>query len=190
MFFLTRPSPDAIERFLHAARGLPLSYQPVGLAGQSPSGFSVDDIATVVGSGEQAFVRAMTALMDWKHFELGWVDVFPTRASIAPGSVVAVLVRHAGVWSLNACRVVYALDDRSGTEFGFAYGTLSDHGESGEEIFKVTFEPKSGNVSYMIRAVSRPRAALARLGYPLTRVFQARFRRDSTRAMARAIATH
>src|SRR5581483_4859117 len=40
---------------------------------------------------------------------------------------------------------------------------------------------------YRIRAVSKPRAALARIGYPITRMFQARFRRDSIHPMQRAV---
>jgi hypothetical protein len=40
-------------------------------------------------------------------------------------------------------------------------------------------------VTYRIRAVSKPRAALALAGYPITRLFQERFRRDSIAAMKR-----
>jgi hypothetical protein len=58
----------------------------------------------------------------------------------------------------------------------------------GGEIFKVSLRPGTGEVSYVIRAASRPRALLARLGYPVTRSLQARFRRDSAAAIARAIA--
>jgi uncharacterized protein (UPF0548 family) len=61
-----------------------------------------------------------------------------------------------------------------------------NHAECGEEMFQVSLEPQTGAVSYSIRAVSRPRALLARLGYPVTRSFQARFRRDSAAAMTRA----
>ena len=172
-----------------AASGeLPLSYEPVGLAKQGRAGYHVDEQITIVGSGEAAFARASTALMEWRHFELGWVELFPRRASIAPGTVVVVSVRHLGFWSLNGCRVVYSIGIQGDTAFGFAYGTLANHAERGEEIFQVSFQPETGQVSYLIRAVSRPRAALARLGYPLTRSLQARFRRDSARALRRAIA--
>jgi len=76
---------------------------------------------------------------------------------------------------------------QAGANFGFAYGTLPNHAEMGEEIFEVLLEPESEEVVYRIRAVSKPRAALARIGYPITRVFQERFRRDSIRALQRAI---
>jgi uncharacterized protein (UPF0548 family) len=84
--------------------------------------------------------------------------------------------------------VVYEIAGDASREFGFAYGTLTNHAETGEEIFKVSLRPGTGEVSYVIRAASRPRALLARLGYPVTRSLQARFRRDSAAAIARAIA--
>jgi len=42
-------------------------------------------------------------------------------------------------------------------------------------------------VIYRIRAVSKPRAMLVRIGYPYARIAQARFRRDSIAALKRAI---
>ena len=52
----------------------------------------------------------------------------------------------------------------------------------------MSLDRASGQVIYRIHAISRPRAALARLGYPIARYLQARFRRDSVAAMTRAVA--
>jgi uncharacterized protein (UPF0548 family) len=106
-----------------------------------------------------------------------------------PGTDVLVVARHAGFWSVNPCRIVYLLGDAPGGATpvaGFAYGTLAGHAEAGEEIFQVSIDPSNGEVSYFIRAVSRERAWLARLGFPVARALQARFRRDSAAAMQRA----
>jgi uncharacterized protein (UPF0548 family) len=187
MFFLRRPTDRDIERFVQASRDLPLSYEPVGSARQRRPGFEFDEHVAVVGQGDAAFARAKAALAGWRHFRLGWAELFPCQAPIEPGTVVAVLFRHLGFWSLNGCRVVYRIGDEGAGEFGFAYGTLPNHAECGEEIFTVTFDPQTGDVSYTIRAVSKPRAALARLGYPVVRLLQARFRRESSQAIARAI---
>jgi uncharacterized protein (UPF0548 family) len=188
MFLTHRPSQIDLEEFLEASRRLPLSYDPIGIAKESPAGFSVDEESAVVGKGKLVFERARIALTEWKHFDLGWVELFPRGASIDPGSVVAVLVHHLGFWSLNGCRVVYGIGDmQSGINFGFAYGTLTNHAEMGEEIFEVVLEPESESVIYRIQAVSKPGAALARIGYPITRVFQERFRRDSLIALRRAV---
>ena len=189
MFYAARPTTRQIERFLSACADLPLSYEPIGLArtGANPVGFELDEEASIVGNGEAAFAAAVRALAEWRHFELGWVELFPKRAPIVPGTVVAVLVRSLGTWSLNGCRVVYAIDAQRDRELGFAYGTLPNHAESGEEIFRVSLEPESGAVSYTIRAVSKPHAVLAKLGYPFVRRLQARFRRDSAAAVKRAV---
>jgi uncharacterized protein (UPF0548 family) len=189
MFLTRRPSPFEIQRFIEASRGLSLSYDPVGLANQHPDGFAVDEQVALVGEGLEAFERAKAALADWRHFALGWVELFPADASVAAGTVVAVVVHHLGFWSMNGCRIVYGVGSHLDLEFGFAYGTLTNHAESGEEIFKVSFDHDTARVTYSIRAVSRPRAPLARLGYPVTRSLQARFRRDSARALARAVAS-
>jgi len=70
--------------------------------------------------------------------------------------------------------------------FGFAYGTLADHMESGEERFTVEWRRDDDSVWYDLLAFSRPRHPLARLGLRLSRALQRRFARDSLRAMARA----
>ena len=189
MFLARRPSHHEIEEFIARSQNLPLSYNPIGIAKESPRGFKVDEASGVIGHGQQDFARAKLALAEWRHFDFGWVELFPRGAAIEPGSVVAVLVHHLGFWSLNGCRVVYTLGDRrTGPSFGFAYGTLTNHAELGEEIFEVSLAPESADVVYRIRAVSKPRAAMARIGYPFTRMLQARFRRDSIAAMTKAVA--
>jgi uncharacterized protein (UPF0548 family) len=186
MFYVLRPSSREIARFLAASRDLPLSYQPVGLALAATASFDADETIVALGSGAAIYERAKAALREWTQFDLGWVELFPRHAPIDVGSVVAVLIHHAGFWSLNGCRVVYGIGNDAVHEFGYAYGTLTNHGECGEEVFKVVMKPGTGEVSYVIRAASRSRAALARLGYPLVRHLQARFRRDSARVMNQA----
>jgi len=186
MFSLLRPSSREIARFLAASRDLPLSYQPVGLALAATASFDADETIVALGSGAAIYERATEALRCWTQFELGWVELYPRHASIDVGSVVAVLIHHAGFWSLNGCRVVYAIGNDAVHEFGYAYGTLTNHGECGEEVFKVIMKPGTGEVSYVIRAASRPRAMLAKLGYPIARQLQARFRRDSAQVMQQA----
>ena len=189
MFLVRRPSVQAIERFVEESRHLPLSYGNVGIAQTSAPEYDLDETTVTVGHGEEAFERAKAALVAWKHFDFNWVEVSPPTPSVSPGTVVAVLIRHFGFWSLNGCRVVYALGDRlHGETFGFAYGTLSNHAERGEEIFEVSYWAHSDEVVYRIRAASQPRAVLARTGYPLVRRLQAQFRRDSGDAMRRAVA--
>src|ERR1041384_1039547 len=188
MFLRVRPSQSRIDDFLAQSRQLPLSYQPIGIAGVAPSGVRIDEVRCTLGQGPKIFTSAREALLRWRQFDLGWVELFPRGAPIETGTVVAVMINHLGFWSLHGCRIVYMVGDGdSATQFGFAYGTLTNHAERGEEIFEVSIDPASQEVSYRIRAASKPRAALARAGYPFTRALQARFRRDSLMAMQRAI---
>src|SRR4029453_19135891 len=184
MFLLRRPSSSEIDRFLDDCRERPLSYHPVGIAGAPISDAQFDEEISTIGHGERDFERARAALMEWKQFDVGWVEVFPRRAGTGIGTVVAVLIRHLGFWSLKGARVVYGVSG-AGEEsrFGFAYGTLTNHAESGEELFEVFVDPRSAQVMYRIRAVSWPQSTLARIGQPLVRALQARFRRDSAAAM-------
>ena len=95
------------------------------------------------------------------------------------------------LWSLNACRIVYVVDESQPIRrFGFAYGTLPDHVESGEERFVVEWDEASDEVWYDIFAFSRPRHPLIRLGNPYMRRLQQRFGRESAAAMARAVREH
>jgi uncharacterized protein (UPF0548 family) len=187
MFFARRPSREAIDRFVRDSQELPLSYGPIGIVNGEAPCRDLDEAIVTIGRGRADFDRARAALMAWKQFDIGWVETFPLHAPVAVGTVVAVLIRHLGFWSLNGCRVLYrvaCLDDAA--RFGFAYGTLTNHAESGEELFDVFLDPESDEVTYRIRATSKPQAALALIGQPFVRAIQARFRRDSAAAMKRA----
>ena len=185
MFLIRRPAPEVINCFLRDSQDLPLSYDPIGLVRAVPVDRPFDEQVVAIGRGQDDFDRARAALMAWKQFDIGWVEVFPRHAPVEIGTVVAVVIRHLGFWSMNGCRVLYHVDD-AGRRFGFAYGTLTNHAESGEEWFEVFLDPATGDVNYRIRAISWPQSPLARLGEAWVRVLQARFRRDSAASMARA----
>jgi uncharacterized protein (UPF0548 family) len=185
VFRRTRPSDDDVVLFLARQRQAALTYAPVGLSHQSPAGYDVDEHCARIGHGTADLERAKAALDAWGVLRLGWVDVVADAPSPEVGTNVAVVVRHVGFWSLNGCRVVARFPaSRDDRRYGFAYGTLEEHAESGEESFTVELDPDDGTVWYRVRAVSRPRAPLARLGYPLSRLLQRRFRLDSAKAMA------
>src|SRR6476661_2304005 len=136
MISLRKPTREIIRAFLAAQSGLDLSYRAVGAtATQPPSGYTVDHTRIRLGEGEAAFEAAKAALSRWEQFDLGWVRAWSPDDSIKAGGLVGVTGRALGLWWLNACRVVYVVDERDGPvpKFGFAYGTLPEHAESGEE---------------------------------------------------------
>jgi uncharacterized protein (UPF0548 family) len=118
-------------------------------------------------------------------FDLGWVRVVNAAAPIECGQIIAVEVHALGLWSVNLSQILETVD--SGTEFGFLYSTTSRHVEQGEETFLLRFNPATGEVSYELEAVSRPRHFLARLGRPIARSFQHKFARDSHLRMCQAV---
>ncbi len=168
-------------------RSAPFSYAEVGASRiQAPAGYRVDHNRVQLGQGRAAFARAVEAIRKWKMFDTGWIDIRGPDTPIEVGATVAVVVRHFGFWSINACRIVYMIDERGETErFGFAYGTLAAHAEIGEERFSVEMLA-DGSVWYDIYAFSRPHG-IARIGLPLARSLQKRFGRDSKEAMRRAV---
>jgi uncharacterized protein (UPF0548 family) len=190
MFLQRKPSEEVVRKFIASQQDLPFSYSQVG-ATQSQlrdghRGYRVDHNRTKLGDGEETFRRAVSALRDWRQFELGWVTVVPPGKPLEAGTTVAVQAKVFGFWSLNAARIVYVIDESQagGMRFGFAYGTLPDHVERGEERFTVEWrKDEDDSVWYDIYAFSRPKHPLARLGFPITRMLQRRFVRDSLAVM-------
>jgi uncharacterized protein (UPF0548 family) len=189
MLSLRKPSAEKLRNFLASQSKLDLTYPAVGAtAAVPPVGYIVDHTQIKLGEGAGTFAAAKAALRRWEHFRLGWVETWPPETPIQAGQVVAVIARLFGLWWLNACRIVYVVDEQGPVQrFGFAYGTLPEHAESGEERFTVEWHEADYAVWYDILAFSRPQQLLARLGYPLARRLQKRFARDSAAAMRRAV---
>lgn len=189
MLSIRRPTPASVQDFLATQAKLSLTYAAVGSSLRTPpAGYVVDHTRVRLGAGERAFDAARAALAHWEHFRLGWLEAIPNDTPIERGQVVGILARSLGVWSLNACRIVAVIDeDGSVKRFGFSYGTLPGHMESGEERFLIEWQREEDGVWYDILAFSRPRHFLARLSYPWMRRMQKRFGQESAAAMCRAV---
>ena len=185
MFFFSEPSAETVTNFIKAQRELAFSYQAVGATnGNAPSGYAVDHNRVQIGTGAAVFKRAKDALSAWKEFDLGWISIVPAGVPVTAGATVAVKAHTFGAWSLSAARVVYVINEAGPTErFGFAYGTLPDHVETGEERFKVEWDLNDDTVWYDILAFSRPHHQLVKMAAPLARQLQKRFARESMRRM-------
>jgi len=191
LFLLTKPSEEQIRNIIAAQRNATFSYPDVGAtSGTLPARFRVDHNRVRLGAGEATFNRAVVAVKRWEMFNLGWVQLCWPDASIAVGTTVAMLASSFGLWTLNACRIVYLIaEDGPVSRYGFAYGTLPEHVARGEERFQVEWNRADDSVWYDIVAFSQPNQILTRLGYPAMRISQKRFAHDSKRAMVRAMTT-
>ena len=177
MFRITEPSEADVASFIASQSKLPFTYAEVSATNATPpQSYTVDHNRIQLGEGEATFNGAVESLKKWQQFDLGWVTIVPRGVAIEVGATVAVKARAFGMWSLNACRIVYVINEPR--RFGFAYGTLPDHVECGEERFLVEWL-SDNTVWYDILAFSHPQHPLVKLSVPLARRLQKRFARES-----------
>ncbi len=182
MFFIRRPPQRAIEEFLARQRNKPFSYDEVGATSERvPAGYTVDHNRVRLGNGREIFDRASRSLQRWHMFKLGWIELFPPDTPMQTHATVVLLIHHFRFYSLNACRIIYVINE--GRRFEFAYGTLQDHAEQGEERFSIEWSAEDDSVWYDILAFSRPGQWQAKIARPAARLLQKRFVRDSMAAM-------
>jgi uncharacterized protein (UPF0548 family) len=187
MFLFSRPNKAQIEQFLHEREADTFSYREVGgtRAEPFPAGYNLDHNRVQLGIGLQDFERAKAAIRSWQMFKVPGLELVHSDTPIETGRNVAIVAHHLGFYSLSACRIVYVIDEPD--RFGFAYGTLTQHVEIGEERFTVEFHDATGEVWYDILAFSRPAHMLVKLGYLYGRYRQRQFAVGSKWAMLDAV---
>ncbi|MCF7688577.1 MAG: DUF1990 domain-containing protein [Cephaloticoccus sp.] len=128
--------------------------------------------------------------LNGKCFPPAWTRIITAETGqIRPGLNLIVQARASGLWWLNACRVVYLVDEQLPVRRrGFAYGTLPAHLEQGEELFTIE-QWADGTVWYRVQAFSRPRFWAARAARPWVRNWQRKFVRDSQATILQAART-
>jgi len=192
MFLLGKPSDKEINDFIAAQIRFPFSYREVGATKghNSPAGYPINRYRAELGSGRQIYKNAVKALCSWQMYALNWTQLYPSNAPIKEGEVIAALVKHLGFWSLNPCRIIYLIDEESEklNRYGFAFGTLPEHSEQGEEQFVIEWNKTSDTVWYELYAFARPKNWLAKIGFPFVTFLQKRFAAESYRAMLKAVA--
>jgi uncharacterized protein (UPF0548 family) len=187
MLLLRNPTDARIREILAPLAEAPFRHPRVGLTREAisvpPTGYRLDAYGTTLGEGEAAFETACTVLRDFGHYPPSFTRVVSLSPGLAAGRVFGTLALHGGFASLHPCRIVEVIDEAQPRRFGFALGTLPGHVLVGEECFLIELDERSGRVRYEVRAVSRPDLPIARLGLPIIRLFQARFRRQTCAEM-------
>ena len=185
MLFLRKPGEAVVREALGKRQSAPFSYPHVGATRTAPpAGWRINHMRARLGTGRPRLDRAVDALFSWKLLAIDGLEVFPSAEKLAPGTNVAILSRHFGVWSLDFCRVLYVLREQSEQEgalvrTGFAYGTLPGHAVRGEEVFSMEWHARSQEVWYDIYSFSLPASPLVKLISPIARATQRRFARQS-----------
>lgn len=171
--------------------GLEPNLQEVGLTrddGAPNAGYNIDEVSQVLGSGEAMFEQLVRDMKVWKHFDIWWLSLYPEKPVLEVGTPLVVAANHGPIWSLNACKIVYVIDDeildsKPRRRFGYGYATLAGHSEQGEERFLLEWDQTTDRVTYLINAFSRSNDPLVSLLYPVARFFQCKFRSDSIKAL-------
>ncbi len=173
----------------HVPSREPYSYPDVGATRTAPpSGWAVDRLVDDVGVGREAFERAKQAISAYRMFHQSWIDLIHAD-TLAEGAEVVFASHQFGMWTLNACRVVYVIDeeDADRAQFGFAYGTLANHAVAGEERFLATWDKQSDIVDFEVFKFSLPRHPLVRMVAPIARSIQRKFSEDAVLTVKRAV---
>jgi uncharacterized protein (UPF0548 family) len=178
---LRRPAADEIAELLRRCRADQLTYSPTGgsLDGTTPKGLRRHRWSTDLAPG--SFDSAVRAIVGWEvHRRAGLLVA--VDGGIEVGTNVA-LVAPLPVGFVDAtCRIVAVVEESD--RFGFAYGTLGVHPESGEESFVVN---RSGDVvRFEVVGISRPAHPVARALPPLGDRLQDRAVRRYLAAMRRS----
>jgi len=189
MYLVKKPNDQRISACIESQSRLGFTYPSVGATknGDPPSGYLVDHNRIYLGSGQATFENAKRALREWQHYRFDWIELHRPNIELLPDQTVGVLAHALGLWVLNVCRIVYVVEEEAPIRrFAFAYGTLPEHAESGEERFQVEWH-EDDSVWYDILAFSRPNQLFSRIAYPYVRRKQKQFATDSMAAMKAAL---
>jgi uncharacterized protein (UPF0548 family) len=157
-----------------------LTYPEIGATrgDDVPGGYRHLSRHEQLGTGVEAFRRAAHGLRGWDMQRGAGLRVSP--ATPAPAVGVRMTAEVAGL--RIPCEVVWVVDEDH--RYGYGYGTLPGHPESGEEAF-VVYLDDTGQVWLDVRAFSRPARWFTRLAGPLAWLAQDLATRRYVAAMRR-----
>jgi uncharacterized protein (UPF0548 family) len=160
-----------------------LTYAEVGAtrAEPLPAGYRHLHRRTRVGTGARAFAAAGEAVVTFAMHRASGARIRAGGDRALPGVRLTV---GLGPFTVP-CQVVYAVDEPG--RAGFGYGTLAGHQLRGEEAFVVERDAQDRVWFHMI-SFSRPARWAARLGGPLTVVFQHLYARRCGHSLKRLVA--
>ncbi len=189
-----RPSDDRLAAILTRVADAPLTYAEAGATEPAvgttggderlPGGYHHVRATAAIGRGDADFAAAVDGVRSWQLHRGQGFRVLPAHAPIEVRTDVVVDAPLGPLHVIAACRIVWTVDEPD--RFGFGYGTLPVHPETGEEAFVVDrFD--SGEVRGTVVAFSRPRDLLVRLGGPAARRQQARATDGNLAALPRHV---
>jgi uncharacterized protein (UPF0548 family) len=164
VFYFRQPDHEELAAVLASSVLDDLTYAEIGATHDEalPPRFHHVDVERRVGDSSH-FERAVEGLATWKAHEGAGMDVFSSERRLMADATVLTSIKIGPFTVVAPCRIIRLW--QSDATFGFAYGTLPGHPESGEESFAL--ERRNDGTYFMIRAFSRPASLLVRCGGPV-----------------------
>ncbi|KAL4528839.1 hypothetical protein Ndes2437A_g03375 [Nannochloris sp. 'desiccata'] len=207
-FFLLRPSHSDRRALERRIPSLQFNFPHVGITTntkelnfqdlQDLKGWAINRTRAQVGTGREAYNKAVAALLTWRHFYFDWA--FTNAPTIKRNASVVVIAQSLFLWSMNPLRITSVeknihrkVKNKSGTgvrqqqrkcyQTSFAHTTVAGHQISGEERFTVEWNKENDSVWYEVYTISKPATLVATLAQPLLRFYQRLFVVQSIQAM-------
>ncbi len=147
-----------------------------------PPGYHHGQWETELGDfSDERFDRLADALLGWQAQRGSGIAIYPGEPA-RPGLTFALSLRFPAGWVAAAGRVVYVTREPGRCEF--AYGTLPQHPEQGEEAFQIMRQGQ--RIVFTVCAFSRPAHPLVKLGAPVGRALAERVNQGYLTAMRAA----
>jgi uncharacterized protein (UPF0548 family) len=152
-------------------QGVELTYPEIGATRDSafPDGYRHVRGKARLGRGEQVYAAAVHALGSFDMHRGSGLRVRAEAGMAAEGAEVTFGFGAGPVRLWAPVRVVWLINEP--LRYGYGYGTLPGHPESGEEGFLVCLSPDE-TVWFEVRAFSRPARWFSRAARPLTALVQ------------------
>ncbi|MFB9448577.1 DUF1990 domain-containing protein [Dactylosporangium vinaceum] len=147
-----------------------VTYSEVGATreGPLPAGYTHVTRRVRLTAG---FAEAAEALAHWRPQHGAGLRVRTDAERVGLGVEFASGIGAGPLRLWVPCKIVWVVDQPS--RYGFGFGTLPGHVETGEEAFVLSVD-EIGDVWFEVRAFSRPAKWWVRLGAPFAKLVQAR----------------
>jgi len=173
---------ERIDRLLEDLAGRGLTYDHAGSTlTNAPDGIH-DRIVTLDTAG--TLEPARRTLRRWAAHDGIKASIHPADAPLVVGATVVVVAPFGPIRMIAPTRIVAVVDDDA--RFGFAYGTLPGHPESGEELFMAEVTAP-GRLRLTVRVQARPATPLLRVVGPVVTRISDRAAHAYLRSWAAAI---
>ena len=183
---LGRLSPDRLEPVYRRALRTQVTYDHLGSTlfpdrwpDRRPSLHQ-----RTIGSGQDAFRAAVSGLQAWAPQRGIGGRIHPADTPVELGATVLIVLPVGPVAILAPNRIVAVIDEPG--VFGFAYGTLAGHPESGEESFLVRWG-EDGRVAASVSVDARPDNLPGRVAAPAISALQRLAIRGYLTALEKAV---